>query len=56
MLARQNEALAAEKIIEENIERYHEMRRTRKVEIKMRDIPEKIRQIKEKAINEVVRR
>ncbi len=52
-IERQHEIIASEKIIEENIELFHQMHKTRKIEIKMKDVPEKIRQIKDKALNEV---
>ena len=52
-IERQREVFASEKIIEENIELFHQMHKTRKLEIKMKDVPEKIRQIKDKALNEV---
>ncbi len=52
-IERQHEIIASEKIIEENIELFHQMLKTRKIEIKMKDVPEKIRQIKDKALNEV---
>ena len=52
-IERQHEVFASEKIIEENIELFHQMHKTRKLEIKMKDVPEKIRQIKDKALNEV---
>ena len=53
MMERQKEVIAAEEIIDENIDRYREMHRTRRIEIKMKDVPEKIRQIKEKALNDI---
>ena len=50
---RQNEFYAAEEIIEENITSFKQMFRTRTVELKMKDVPEKIRQIKDKAVNDI---
>ncbi len=53
MVERQNEFLAAEDVIEENVNLFHHMHRTRRLELKMKDVPEKIRQIKDKAVNDV---
>lgn len=53
MAERQKEVIAAEKIIEENINRYSLLNRNRAIEIKMKDVPDKIRQIKNKAVNDV---
>jgi len=50
---RQNEFYAAEEIIEENLISFKQLHRTRKVELKMKDVPQKIRQIKDKAVNDV---
>ena len=52
-LERQHEVIASEIIIEDNINLFHQMHKTRKIEIKMKDVPEKIRQIKNKALNDV---
>ena len=53
MVERQNEVIAAEEVIEENISLFRHMHRTRRLEIKMKDVPEKIRQIKDKAITKL---
>ncbi len=50
---RQSEFFAADEIIEENINSFRHLHRTRRVELKMKDVPEKIRQIKDKAVNDV---
>jgi glutamyl-tRNA reductase len=50
---RQSEFLAAEELIEENIKNFYQLYRTRSLELKMRDVPEKIREIKEKAMNDI---
>jgi glutamyl-tRNA reductase len=50
---RQNEIAAAEEVIDENMKNFRHMHRTRRLEIKMKDVPEKIRQIKHKAIYDV---
>ncbi len=53
---RQGELHVAEKIIEESILEFRQLLRTRKVELKMKEVPEKIRQIKSKAVNEIFAR
>ena len=53
MVERQSEVFHAEEIIEENISLFRHMHRTRMLEVKMKDVPEKIRQIKDRAINDV---
>jgi glutamyl-tRNA reductase len=53
MLERQNEFYAAEEVIEENINAFRHLHRTRRLEVKMKDVPEKIRQIKDKAVNDI---
>ena len=53
MVERQNEVIAAEEVIQENISLFRHMHRTRRLEIKMKDVPDKIRQIKDTAVNDV---
>lgn len=53
LLERENEIEAAEEIIDENINIFHQLNKTRKVEIKMKEVPQKIREIKDQAINQV---
>lgn len=50
---RQEEFNAAEEIIEENILEFRHLYRTRTLELKMREVPEKIREIKDKAVKDV---
>ncbi len=50
---RQNEFISAERLIEENISSFHQLHRTRALELRMKDVPDKIRQIKDKAVNDV---
>jgi glutamyl-tRNA reductase len=50
---RESEVKEAKRIIDEGIEEFHAQFRTRKVELKMREVPEKIRAIKAKALNDV---
>ncbi len=50
---RESEVMAAQQIINDGIEEFHAQFRTRKVELKMREVPEKIRAIKTKAMNDV---
>jgi glutamyl-tRNA reductase len=50
---RQSEYAAAEVLIDENIRNFRQMFRTRSLELKMRDVPEKIREIKDKAMNDI---
>jgi glutamyl-tRNA reductase len=50
---RQNEFYAAEEIIEENINTFRQLHKTRQLELRMKDVPEKIRQIKDKAVNDI---
>ena len=50
---RQSEYVAAEELIEENIVNFRHLYRTRSLELKMRNVPEKIREIKDKAMNDV---
>jgi glutamyl-tRNA reductase len=53
MLERQSEINAADDIIDENISLFRHMHRTRNIEVKMKDVPEKIREIRERAVNDV---
>lgn len=53
---RQGELHAAEKILEESIVEFRHLLRTRKLELKMKEVPEIIRAIKSKAINDVFAR
>lgn len=50
---RQKEYYSAEEIIEEGICTFNHLHKTRKLEIKMKDVPQKIREIKEQALNQV---
>ena len=50
---RQSEYVAAEELIEENIVNFRHLYRTRSLELKMKNVPEKIREIKDKAMNDV---
>jgi glutamyl-tRNA reductase len=50
---RQAEFLAAEALVEENFIAFRQLFRTRTLELKMKDVPEKIREIKDKAMNDV---
>ncbi len=50
---RQSEYMAAEELIDENIKNFRHLYRTRSLELKMRNVPEKIREIKDKAMNDV---
>ena len=50
---RETEIAAAEKIIEAGIKEFQTQFRTRKLELKMSEVPQKIRDIKSKAINDV---
>lgn len=53
LIERQKEFIAAEKVIDDNITAFHQLHRTRALELRMKDVPEKIREIKEKAMNDV---
>ena len=53
---RHGELHVAEKIVDESILEFKQMLRTRKVELKMKEVPEKIREIKAKAINDIFAR
>lgn len=50
---RESEVKVARHIIEEGVDEFKIQLRTRKVELKMREVPEKIRAIKTKAMNDV---
>ena len=50
---REAEVKEAARIIQEGIEEFHGQFRTRKVELKMREVPEKIREIKTKAMTDI---
>jgi glutamyl-tRNA reductase len=50
---REAEVKEADRIIDEGIEEFHAQFRTRKVELKMREVPQKIRDIKTKAMTDV---
>ena len=50
---RHNELKSAEAIIGENIIEFHQVLRLRKLEIAMKEVPEKIREIKSRAVNDV---
>jgi len=50
---RQNEFMAAEEVIEKNINEFRLMHRTRSIELRMKDVPGKIREIKDRAVNDI---
>lgn len=50
---RHNELKAAEAIIGENIVEFHQIVRLRKLELAMKEVPERIREIKSRAVNDV---
>jgi glutamyl-tRNA reductase len=50
---RQSEFLHAEKIIEEAVRGFQELHRTRSLELRMREVPEKIREIRQKAVSDI---
>lgn len=50
---RQGEFLHAERIIEESILSFDELHRTRSLELRMREVPEKIREIRQKAVSDI---
>lgn len=56
LLERQSEFSAAAEIIDENINEFRHLHRTRTLELKMKEVPEKIREIKDKAMNDVFAR
>lgn len=53
---RHGELHLAQKIVEESILEFRQMLRTRKLELKMKLVPEKIREIKSKAVNDLFAR
>ncbi|HRH66589.1 MAG TPA: glutamyl-tRNA reductase [Bacteroidia bacterium] len=53
MEERQSEFMSAEEIIDENIQEFRHLHRTRSLELKMKEVPEKIREIKDRALNDV---
>lgn len=53
---RQGEFMAAEEIIDTNILEFRQLHRTRSLELKMKDVPSKIREIKDRAMNDVFAR
>jgi len=53
---RKSEFLAAEELIDESVAEFRHLHRTRTLELKMREVPEKIREIKDKAVNDVFAR
>jgi glutamyl-tRNA reductase len=56
MTIRQSELVSAEKIIESGYAEFQIQMRTRELELKMRNVPEKIREIKSRALNDVFAR
>ncbi len=50
---RKGEYLAAEQLIEENIVNFRQLYKTRALELKMKNVPDKIREIKDKAMNDI---
>jgi glutamyl-tRNA reductase len=53
LLEREKELSACEKIIAQNIEEFHKEIKERKVELAMSDVPRKVKEIRETAVNEV---
>lgn len=53
LLEREKELSACEKIIEQNIEEFHKEMKERKVELAMSDVPRKVKEIRETAMNNV---
>ncbi|MBL0065913.1 MAG: glutamyl-tRNA reductase [Bacteroidetes bacterium] len=53
MEERQSEFMSAEEIIDENIHEFRHLHRTRSLELKMKEVPEKIREIKDRALNDI---
>ena len=51
---RQGEFLHAERIIEESIRSFDDLHRTRSLEIRMREVPDKIREIRQKAVSDIL--
>lgn len=56
LLERQSEFAAAELLIDESVSEFRHLHRTRTLELKMKEVPEKIREIKDKAVNDVFAR
>ncbi len=56
LLERKAEFAAAEELIQESVDEFRHMHRTRTLELKMKEVPEKIREIKDKAVNDVFAR
>lgn len=56
LLERKSEFVAAEELIKESVDEFRHLHRTRTLELKMREVPEKIREIKDKAVNDVFAR
>ncbi len=56
LLERKSEFAAADELIEESVCEFRHLHRTRTLELKMKEIPEKIREIKDKAVNDVFAR
>jgi len=53
LLEREKELSACEKIIEQNIEEFHKEIKERKVELAMSEVPRKVKEIRETAVNEI---
>ena len=53
LLEREKELVSCQKIIEQNIAEFHKEIRERKVELAMSDVPKKVREIRDTAVNEV---
>jgi len=56
LLERKSEFVAAEELIDESVSEFRHLHRTRTLELKMKEVPEKIRAIKDKAVNDVFAR
>ncbi|HNQ60758.1 MAG TPA: glutamyl-tRNA reductase [Bacteroidia bacterium] len=56
LLERKAEFVAAEELISECVSEFRHLHRTRTLELKMKEVPEKIREIKDKAVNDVFAR
>ncbi len=56
LMERRAEFVSAEELIDESISEFRHMHRTRTLELKMKEVPEKIREIKDKAMNDVFAR
>jgi glutamyl-tRNA reductase len=53
LLEREKELVACEAIIRQNIEAFHKEIKARKVELAMSDVPRKVKEIRETAVNEI---